>query len=568
MLQGRASRATALAILCAGFAFAANATEKGPKVYPAVPGQFIVKMKSTISAMSTRMLGHELNGDVIEKLSRDSGAYLIQRPAVETANYSLSQLNQASGVEYAEPNYIYKIVGGVAGAPNDPQLGQLWGMSNNGGITNGDGGSIQGVAGIDIDALKAWMIETGTRDFKIAVIDTGIGYGIDDLKQNVWTNQVELNGKPGVDDDVNGCVDDIHGCNFVANNGDPLDDHGHGSHVSGTIAGIGNNGIGVVGVAWQAQLVAVKFLDAQGGGTLANAIKGIDYARAVGVRVMSNSWGGGAFSQNLYDVISRAKDAGILFIAAAGNDGTDNDTTPSYPASYALDNIISVAAVDASGALADFSCYGKNTVHIAAPGVNITSITPTGFQSWSGTSMATPHVSGVAALLISQHPEQTYADIKRRILSGARPLASLRGKTLTAGMLNAFYALTDTQAPADPQDPFYWTRSAQTVSTEHPYQNNTKASWTFSVPGAARIAIHFRKFETEKNFDNVVFKDKTGVVLGKMSGVKGDTMSPVFDGDTVTMEFASDNTVNAYGFDVADIAYQSATTKPAIIGSN
>lgn len=518
--------------------------------------------------MSMRSLVNILGAEKVDMITPESHAFLVTRPSVEASAYSIQALRQVSGVEYAEPNYIYKIVGTFNGTPNDPKFGDLWGMDNTGQVTpgNSDEGTpdIKGVPGMDIGALQAWMITTGSKDIKVAVIDTGIDYTIPDLADNIWTNQAELNGKPGVDDDNNGCVDDIHGCNFAGNNGDPKDDHGHGSHVSGTIGASGNNGIGVAGVAWNTTLVAVKFLDAQGSGTLDNAVKSIDYATRVGVKIMSNSWGGGAFSQALMDSISRAKDAGILFVAAAGNDGTNNDTTPEYPASYQVDNIVSVAAVDAAGNLADFSCYGKTTVHVAAPGVHVLSNVPTttaasGFASWSGTSMATPHVTGVAALLMSQHPEQDYATIKARIIAGARPLAGLRGKMVSSGMVNAYYSLTDTKAPMDPMDPFYWPRQAATLSSPHPYPAKANQSWTLSVPGAKSIAVHFSTFDMEQNFDFVTLKDKAGNVVAKLSGAKGEFYSPAVNGDTVIIEMTSDDSVQRNGFDIVELAYQNGT---------
>ncbi len=305
-------------------------------------------------------------------------------------------------------------------------------------------------------------------------------------------------------------------------------------------------------------------MDAQGSGSLDNAVKAIDYATRVGANIMSNSWGGGGFSQALTDSVTRAKAAGILFVAAAGNDGSDNELSPEYPASYAVDNIISVVAADAAGNIADFSCYGKTSVHIAAPGVNVLSNVPlntsaTGFATWSGTSMATPHVSGVAGLLMSQHPDQNYAQIKTRILAAARPLASLRGKVVTGGMVDAYYALTDQLAPPDPSDPYFWARNPSTAATPHPYASNSILHWTLSVPGAARISVHFSRFETEANFDVMTLKDKTGKVVATMSGTKGEVFSPVIEGDTVNIDFTSDGSVDGWGFEVQDIAFQGAT---------
>lgn len=367
--------------------------------------------------------------------------------------------------------------------------------------------------------------------------------------------EAEKNGKAGVDDDGNGFVDDIYGYDFAAKDSDPMDVYGHGTHCSGTIGANANNG-DIVGVAWNVRIMPVRFLGDDGSGSLADAVSSIDYATKMKVNVMSNSWGGGGYSQALADAITRAKDAGILFVAAAGNNSNDNDAAPEYPAGYQIDNVIAVAAVDPAGQVASFSNYGKNSVHIAAPGVNILSYTMRGLESWSGTSMATPHVSGVAALLFSQDLTQSYATVKQRLLASAKPLSSLRGRVKTAGIVNAYYALTNTVAPADPTDPNNWQRDTQTASSAHPYANGTTQDYTFKVAGAKTVAIHFARFETEAGYDKVTFKDGTGKVVGVLSGKLGETFSPSVDGDTITMSFVADGTVNAYGFDVSGIAYQ------------
>jgi thermitase len=554
MDQGRITGMTSILSLL--FAVSAQA-----KDFAAVPGEFVVKLKPTTSIMSKANLNRTLGGQVKETVNKNERLVLVQRPLVELQASAVQSLQQNPMVEYAEPNFIYKVNGhrinaGASSLPNDTELGRLWGMINTGQSVEGDGGAILGRPGIDIDAKKAWEIETGSKEVVVAVIDTGVNYLNPDLEANIYTNEAEKNGQAGVDDDKNGCVDDVHGCDFANGDSDPMDVYGHGTHCGGTIGGVGNNNQGIVGVAWNVRLLPVRFLGDDGGGTLANAIKSIDYATAMKVTIMSNSWGGGGFSQALMDSIIRAKDAGILFIAAAGNSANDNDSQPEYPAGYLVDNVMAVAAIDPTGALADFSNFGKSTVHIAAPGVNVLSYTMRGLESWSGTSMATPHVAGVAALVYSQDMTQSYLTVKNRLLSSARPLGTLRGKVATNGIVNAYYALTNAVAPADPLDPFNWAKDAQQVSTNHPYENKATQTWTFKVEGAKQVAIYFTKFETEAGYDKVFFKNAKGEVVGNMSGRRGEGFGPVVEGDTVTITFTSDDSVNAYGFDVGGVAYQ------------
>ncbi|MBX7230681.1 MAG: S8 family serine peptidase [Bdellovibrionales bacterium] len=535
----------------------ALAKSKMPNRPSAVPGEYVVKLKNNnMAVLSNVYLESVLKAQVVERLSPASNAILVRRPLVEKTSSGIKALLSNKLVERAEPNYLYYVVGGTSELPNDPELGKLWGLINTGQKSVGDMGEIESKPGIDIDVQRAWQLETGNRDVVVASIDTGVDYSLPDLAENMWVNEVEKNGLPNVDDDGNGVLDDVYGFNAIKNNGDTKDDHGHGSHTSGTIAARGNDGLGLVGVAWNTRVMSVKFLSASGSGTLADAIKAIDYTTQMKVTMTTNSWSGGNFSQELYDSIKRARDAGILFVAAAGNDSADNDSTPGYPASYDLDNIISVAAIDSRGELAEFSSYGKTSVDVAAPGVNVLSTTPNGLVSWSGTSMATPHVTGVAVLLKSAFPEMTYSDIKARIIKTARPLSSLRGKMVSSGLVNAYYALTDTPAPLDPEDPINWQKVTAEASTPHPYANLYKNSWTLHVDGAVKLSLHFSKFRTEASYDRVTFKDANGKVFGSWSGKKDDSFSPVVVGDTVVVEFLSDDTVNEYGFDVDAIAYQ------------
>lgn len=322
--------------------------------------------------------------------------------------------------EYIEPNYILK----ADGTPNDPDFSKLWGLKK---------------IGLD----TAWDRITSSSEIVIAIIDSGIDYTHPDLVANMWKNPGEIPGN-GIDDDGNGYIDDVYGFDFANGDGDPLDDFYHGTHCAGTIAAVGNNGIGVVGVNWTAKLMALKFLDKNGLGDTAKAIAAIEYAIQMKAKILSNSWGRGD-GQALKDAIKSAQEHGILFIAAAGNESVDTDTFPHYPASYDLDNIISVAATDQNDNLGTFSNYGAISVDLAAPGVDIYSTLPGGAYGYKeGTSMATPHVTGVAALVWAANPSFTYQQVKDRILTSVEPIAALKGKTVTGGRLNAYQAITGT----------------------------------------------------------------------------------------------------------------------------
>lgn len=328
---------------------------------------------------------------------------------------------------------------------------------------------------IDINAPEAWALHTGSRGVVVAVIDTGIDYDHPDLAGNVWTNPGEIPGN-GIDDDGNGYIDDIHGYNAVNNTGDPMDDHGHGTHVSGTIGAVSNNTTGVAGVNWNIQIVGAKFLESSGYGSLYNAVLAIDYVTSLrqhGVNVIlsSNSWGGGGYYSSLRDAISRAGLADILFIAAAGNNGLNIDQNPVYPASYNLANMINVAAVDSNGYRASFSNYGSQTVHIAAPGVNIAS-TYFGnrYAYMSGTSMATPHVSGAIALIKAMSRDLTASQLKEKLLAGGRVLESLNGVVQTNAMVDlarTIPLLVWNPMPEDGIDPD-WTPTPTPVPSHTP----------------------------------------------------------------------------------------------------
>jgi subtilisin family serine protease len=343
-------------------------------------------------------------------------------------------LEAEAAVEIAEPDFV------VETATNDPGYNQLWGLHNT--------GQSGGVVDIDIDAPEAWTTTRGSADVIVAVIDTGIDVSHPDLAANIWRNRGEIAGN-GIDDDRNGYVDDVNGWDFVANDNSVYDSSSedfHGTHVAGTIAAAGDNGIGIVGVAPRVRIMPVKALGgAEGTGSSSAAAAAVRYAYANGATVINMSWGGGS-SETLKNVIASSSRA--VFLAAAGNEGVDIDVTnPQYPAAWAADrfgvsNIVSVAAVDRFGGIPGFSNYGSTSIDIGAPGASVISTAPgSQYASASGTSMATPHASGVAALLGSVDPSLSGSQVANAVKAGGQALSSLSGRTTTGRLLNARGAL-------------------------------------------------------------------------------------------------------------------------------
>jgi hypothetical protein len=401
------------------------------------PSDILVRFRTDTAAMTSAAVSSPLatTSEAMPLVDGLTDVHLASGVSVEEA---LAAYRARPDVLYAEPNYRIH----TDAIPNDSRFSELWGLDNT--------GQSSGTADADIDAPEAWNISTGSSNIVVGVIDSGVDYNHPDLAANIWTNPGEIAGN-GIDDDGDGFVDDVHGYNFVANNGNPMDDLGHGTHVAGTIGAIGNNGTGVAGVNWHVQIMAIKFISAAGSGTDAAAIGAINYAammhsRGVNIKLTSNSWGGGSFSQALQDAIAATQKQGMLFIAAAGNSNVNTDTSPNYPSGYPLDNIISVAASDRNDARASFSNYGATTVDLTAPGVSVLSTTPNNTYSvYSGTSMATPHVAGVAALAWSIAPSATYQQIRDAIFAGVDPNNAFRvgGPTpvATGGRLNALGTL-------------------------------------------------------------------------------------------------------------------------------
>ena len=342
-------------------------------------------------------------------------------------------------IAFIEPNYTFTIAETV---PDDEQFENMWALDNT--------GQTGGLIDADIDAPEAWDLQTGSTDVVIGVIDSGIDYTHPDLAGNIWTNPGEIAGN-GIDDDDNGYIDDIHGWDFSSGDADPLDGHGHGTHVAGTIAAAGNNEIGVAGVNWNAKLMPLRFLNDAGSGSIYHALRALEYATMMGAQITNNSWIGGNYSSSMQFAIDQANAAGSIYVVCAGNDRNDNDSTPTYPASFLGDNVITVAATTHADNLSSFSNFGEESVDLGAPGSSILSTkSGGGYTTKSGTSMATPHVAGVASLLLSKRPDLAPVEVRQAILQGTDSVESLSGKTVSGGRLNAYGALMEV-APANGQ---------------------------------------------------------------------------------------------------------------------
>jgi subtilisin family serine protease len=387
----------------------------------------------------------QLGTRVLRRYPQIGNIQVVQLPAGTTVPQAIAQFQNSGQVAYAEPDYI---VHAVVTNPNDPKFadGTLWGLRNTG--QNG------GTADADIDAPEGWDHLTTANSVIVAVTDSGVRYTHQDLAANIWTNPGEIAGN-GIDDDGDGYVDDVYGINAITGSGDLSDDFGHGTHVSGIIGAVGNNGTGVVGVAWGVKIMALKFLDSSGNGSASDGIECISYATSKRANIINASWGASTdLGQGLREAIAAARNQGILFVAAAGNTlqiGGDNDSSPFYPASYDLDNIISVAATTRTDARASYSHWGLVSVHVGAPGGEPSPISDGIYSTWNtsdsayqyeaGTSMATPHVVGTLALMKAYDPADAYVQLKNRLLSSTDPIASLAGRCQTGGRLNLNAAL-------------------------------------------------------------------------------------------------------------------------------
>jgi subtilisin family serine protease len=440
---GRHLLAAALASALVVVAVASGANgARGHSRKRAEAGSILVGFRAGISAPAQADVLADADAKVTKRFAPIHGALVKVAPG--TTAQAIRALNRDPRVAYAEPNFILHAADVI---PNDPFFSRLWGLHNTGQNVN----FTAGTPDADIDAPEAWSVSTGSSDVVVAVIDTGVDTAHPDLAPNIWVNAGEDCAgcrTNGVDDDGNGYVDDWRGWDFANGDNNPTDDNGHGTHVAGTVAATGNNGLGVAGVTWSSRIMPLKFLGADGSGTTDDAISAILYARAKGVPILNNSWGGGEASQALLDAIQQADASGELFVAAAGNDFTNTDVEPFYPASYDVPNLLVVGASDQFDRKAWFSNYGTRTVDLSAPGTNIYSTWPgASYRFADGTSMATPQVSGAAALAKAVFPDASGVGLKALLVRDVDPIATLNAASRTGGRLNVDHAARCSGSP-------------------------------------------------------------------------------------------------------------------------
>jgi subtilisin family serine protease len=408
--------------------------------------EVLVRFKPGTGLEAIRAIASSRHDVVTDEIEAVSGLVEINDLEDASPEKVAAEYAALESVEYAEPNYRINLDDpasepkrmdlvervGSAATPNDPLFGDQWALNNSG----QDGGK----ARADLGALVAWEKTRGNSDVVIAVLDTGVDYTHVDLRENMWIRPANL---AAYTDDELGTYNDLNGFNGTDQAADPMDDNGHGTHCAGIIGAEGNNGEGITGINWKVKIMPLKFLGRGGFGNTDDAIEAINYAidrkkKGVNIRVISASWGSTQRSKALEDTIRAAGEAGILFVAAAGNDGSNNDSRPHYPSNYKLPNVISVAALDRNDKLASFSNYGAETVHVAAPGKDILSTwLGEGYREASGTSMATPYVSGIAALVVAAEPAITLEELRARIIGSVDKLDSLSGKVASGGRICA-----------------------------------------------------------------------------------------------------------------------------------
>ncbi len=566
-----------------------------------VPGEFIIRLDSakSLAQMST-LFSADLGVQSVKNYPKKNPRFLIVNLADDAkAEMFLQKMNSHPAVRYAEPNYTIHLLGNSVtsplgggnpgddnpddppdnpdddddddGAPppnangevipDDAMFDELWGLRD---ITQ---------PSADIGAAKAWATERGSKEVLVAVFDTGVDYNHEDLNANIAFNEGEMGldsdgdekKTNGIDDDGNGHIDDWRGWNFVGyalggvGSNDPMDLESHGTHVAGTIGAVGNNGIGTTGVVWHVGIIPVQVLGEDGTGNIFDLIPAIDYAISRGADIINASLGSPGFSQSVRAAIEDASEAGILFVASAGNFHRNNDLKPSYPASYNLDNVIAVAATERTGERAIFSHYGKVSVDIAAPGVSIISTIPTSLGSSPyapkhGTSMAAPHVAGAAALVWSHlGATATYTKVRDRILNSRTWDKALSSAVASSGRLNVYNAVNAIYPPAgeeleesdweDGPDILDADGNPTIIETQHPYGYDRDDSWTLTseVANTKYIRLVF-KVDTEAVFDYISILDANGVEKQRISDEypSGFTSLPV-ESSSVTIKFKSDS---------------------------
>ena len=400
--------------------------------------EVLVKFKSGVSFQTIEEITTRFHDQVEDRIESDPGLEAIDDLDDADVAATVAQYSALPEVEYAEQNYEISLDATEATPvrPTDPRFEDQWALANS--------GQRGGKQGADISATLAWAKTTGSDNVVVAVLDSGVDYTHEDLAPNMWVRPANM--APYHDDEL-GTIDDVSGFNAIDNSSDPMDENGHGTHCAGIIGAEGSNDIGISGVNWKVRIMPLKFMNAGGFGTTKDAIEAINYVierkkAGVNVRIISASWGSTQRSRALEEVIRKAYESDILFVAASGNASTNNDRNPHFPSSYNVPNVVSVAALDRNDQLASFSNFGVKSVAIAAPGVDILSTwLGNEYEEKSGTSMATPVVAGVAALIVAENPRISVDELRKRLLDSVDPLPQLKGKVATGGRVNAAKAV-------------------------------------------------------------------------------------------------------------------------------
>ena len=489
----------------------------------------LVKVQPGTTDQEVEGLAAKYGGHIRKKMyAPNMWIIAFSNATLDTVPSAMQALSAEPTVVYSEPDYLARP---LVSTPNDTDFGRLWALHNT--------GQDFGVPDADIDAPEAWDLSIGSSNVLVAVIDTGIDYTHTDLCANIWINPGEAGplSTNTLDDDGNGFVNDFRGWDFYNDDNDPMDDNGHGTHCAGTIGAVGNNVTGVVGVCWQVSLVGLKVFSSEGTviepGVVSDAIDATYYATRLGAKVLSNSWGVDDYSQGLRDAIRDAETNGVLYVAAAGNDGEDTDATPEYPASYTNANVVAVASSDRHDELSDFSNYGAGSVDLAAPGSDILSTVPgDAYGLKSGTSMATPHVAGAAALLLAHNSSLSPLELKNALLSNVDTNSAFAGKMVSGGRLNIDRAIRNVSGLYFDQRQ-YFTRSwaAVTLVDTSLQGTATQTVELSSTAGDSESLVLVEQVDCGGHFTNAIWIAHSAVATnsnGQLEAIHGSVLTATY----------------------------------------